>query len=149
MSLTDVLDSVARALAADSTIESICQGVWGRSLTVHRRVGELYLPETGEAPMVQMTSRSRSRDGHYVIHTVTLAVIAGELTEPEWDGQIRYSPDEADAEALAERVEQVALTSLGDQGVAGEASEEAEDVLTGPYFIAAYNFRITLRNSIQ
>ncbi len=149
MSLTSVLDTVARALAGDATIDSICQSTWGKSLTVHRRVGELYIPQEGEAPLVQMTSRSRARDGHYVTHVVTVAVIAGELAEPAWDGTIRYSPDEESAEDLAERVEAVAQASLGDQGVAGEASEEAEDLLTGPYFIAAYNFRITLRNSIQ
>lgn len=149
MNLTSVLQSVATALAGDATIDSICQDTWGKSLTVYRRVGELYIPQAQETPLVQMMSRSRARDGNYLHHVVTIASFAGQNAEPQQDGQVVYSADEEASERLAERVEEVAMRAFGDQGVAAEASEEAEDIVTGPYFIAAYNFRVVLRNIIQ
>jgi hypothetical protein len=148
MSLTTVLQTVAEALTADSTIESTCQGSWGKSLRVFRRVGELYMPEPDEAPMVQLHSGPRSRSGHYMIHGVTLAVFAGSMDRPAMTDNIMYSSDEAAAESLAERCEIVAMQSFGSQGVAAEASEDGEDLITGPLFVAQYSFVITLKNEI-
>ena len=149
MNLTEALHGVATALTGDSTIDSICQDTWGRSLTVYRRVGELYVPQVEETPLVQMMSRGRARDGHHVHHSVTIASFAGQNAEPQRDSQVVYSSDEEASERLAERVEEVAMQSFATQGVAAEASKEAEDIITGPYFIAAYTFQIVLRNVIK
>jgi hypothetical protein len=148
MSLTTVLQNLAVALANDSQIESICTSAWGRSLTVYRRVGELHVPEADRTPMVQIQSGTRSRDGHYVNHGLILAVFAGGLAEPVQTGQVVASADEADAEALAERVEVVAQSSFDAQGVAASPAEGEGDVITGPFFVAAYSYVITLKNVI-
>lgn len=148
MSLTTVLQTLAEALTADATIESTCTGSWGRSLKVFRRVGELYLPEPDQAPMVQLFSGARSRSGHYMIHGLSMAVFAGSMDRPEMTDRIMYSADEAAAESLAERCEIVAMQSFGEQGVAAEAAEEGEDLITGPMFAAVYNFVINIKNVI-
>ena len=148
MSLTVILQTVAEALTASATIEAVCQVNWGRSLRVFRRVGELYMPEPDQAPMVQLHSGPRSRSGHYMIHGVTMAVFAGSMDRPAMTDNIMYSADEAAAESLAERCEIVAMQSFGTQGVAAEASEEGEDLINGPLFVAQYSFVITLKNVI-
>lgn len=146
--LTDVLNSMAAALTADSGIETLCSVTWGQSLYVVRRSDQAFRPDASILPLVLFRSISRQRDnvdGHYVLQPVQVGVFASMGTEPGLADNIYFFTSEAEAEELAWRVERVLTQTLMDAGIPPDQDEVGETV-DHTHLVSAWQYNILIRN---